>query len=108
MKELLSYLMGLYRYKCGTQEVKAAVYMCDEKEIVLWTNLTKFDNFISDVTAEIPVEAEEAHNEFYESKRWHEHGCFDPETGIVRDNRCINWSTSTVRDDFPPEDDPGE
>lgn len=100
--------MGLYRYKCDKQEVKAALYMCDTKEIVLHSNLKVFDDYTIDYKAEIPEEAKKAHDEFYESKRWHEHGCFDPLTGEVRNNLYIPWNRALLRQELPCEDEPGK
>jgi len=62
--------------------------------------------YICDVHVSIPAEAVEAHNEYYESKRWHAHGCFDEE-GVVRTNGCIHFDNGAPQPK-PCPDDPGK
>ena len=62
--------------------------------------------YVCDVTVKIPEEAVRAHDAYIEEKRWFAHGCFDPETGIVRKNGCIHFGSGELQP-WPCPDDPG-
>ena len=103
----IGYLMGLFKLKCDPKPIWAALYSCDTKTITeeKWKDFD--ETYYTDWISKAPLNAITAYNEFYESKRWHEHGCFDPATGIIRDNRCIPWNSAYTKDTQPSQDDPG-
>jgi hypothetical protein len=98
--------MGLYKYKCDSNPIWSDVYCLKTKSIVVYTNINQLNEqrLVCDMRTKPPQEAIDAHNIYYESKRWHEHGCFDEE-GIVRNNQCIHFFQALAK--LPTTDDPG-
>ena len=96
--------MGLYQYKCYEQPIWSDVYCLVQRKIIVFHTLAELKPFTCDLNCKPTDEAVAAHNEYYESKRWLAHGCYD-ENGIVRDNRCIHFNSA--RELLPSADEPG-
>jgi hypothetical protein len=97
--------MGLFKFKCNSRPIMASVYDNECGEIVVFTTFNQLYQFYCDVHVDIPTAAKDAFNVYFESKRWHEHGCYD-DRGVMRDNRCISFNDT--RGTYPSEDEPGK
>jgi hypothetical protein len=104
--KLVGYLMGLYKFKCNSTPIMSAVYCLIFKEIIVLNSINDLKAYTCDVTVTPSQEAIDAHNEYYESKRWREEGVFESDTGIVRDNRCIHFNATKMS--LPSEEEPGK
>ena len=101
---MVGYLMGLYKYKCNSNPIWSDVYDIETKSIVVYHHISDLKGFKCDINC-LPTEAAVfAHNEYYESKRWFEHGVYD-DRGIMKDNRIITFNE--VRASTPSTDEPG-
>jgi hypothetical protein len=102
---LVGYLMGLYKYKCNSTPIWSDVFNIDSNELVVFNDIKSLVPFTCDRRVKPTQAAIDAHNLYFESKRWHECGVFD-ESGIMRDNRCIHFNAARERQ--PSDEEPGE
>ena len=97
--------MGLYQYKCYIQPIYSDLYCLITKKIVVFDKLSDLRPYTCDLNVKPPACAVAAHNEYYESKRWFEHGVYDKH-GIVKDNHCIHFNFARMP--LPSPDEPGD
>jgi hypothetical protein len=89
---LVAYLMGLHKYKCGKNPIWSIIYNINHEEIVVRHELRDLYDYTCDPSVTIPVEAQDAYDAYAQSKRWREEGFFDEE-GNMLNNHFITFNS---------------